>query len=324
MTALPASATARPALSQVTIYTDGGADPNPGTGGWAAILIDPVSGKTRELSGGEPKTTNNRMELTAAIRGLEALKQPCKVRMITDSQYLRKGVTLWLKGWIANGWKRKDGELQNADLWRRLAELIREHQIKWDWVKGHAGDRWNERADQLATAAIKAQRKGAVSAGSAGLAAALTAPAGPAEPPPDAEIFLRVSCAGRKAGWAALVRHQGNERALSGHHPGASSNQLDLLAALAALEALPPGIRVAVHAVSDYLRNGAATWIDGWKKRGWKTMEGKPVLHRDLWQRLDAAMTARRVAWPAVKGRDLPELEALGVTAKAAALGEAR
>jgi len=315
MTALPAPAAARPALSQVTIYTDGGADPNPGTGGWAAILIDPVSGKTRELSGGEPKTTNNRMELTAAIRGLEALKQPCKVRMITDSQYLRKGVTLWLKGWIANGWKRKDGELQNVDLWRRLAELIKEHQIKWDWVKGHAGDRWNERADVLASAAIKAQRKGTPAAATAGK------PAAPAEPPPDAEVYLRVSCAGRKAGWAALVRHGGAERPLSGCHPGASSNQLDLLAALAALEALPPGIRVAVHAVSDYLRNGAAGWLDGWKKRGWKTMEGKPVLHRELWQRLDAAMTARRVAWPAVKGRDVPELEALGATAKAAALG---
>ncbi|HEX3528865.1 MAG TPA: ribonuclease HI [Thermoanaerobaculia bacterium] len=320
----PAIAPAAPhsAMPQVTIYTDGGADPNPGTGGWAAILIDPVSGKTRELSGGEAKTTNNRMELTAAIRGLEALKQPCKVRLITDSQYLRKGVTLWLKGWIANGWKRKDGELQNVDLWRRLAELIKEHHIKWDWVKGHAGDRWNERADELATAAIKAQRKGTVSPGSAGLAAML-GPAEPPPPPPDAEIFLRVSCAGRKAGWAALVRHQGNERALSGHHPGASSNQLDLLAALAALEALPPGIRVAVHTVSDYLRNGASGWLDGWKKRGWKTMEGKPVLHRELWQRLDAALAARRVAWPAVKGRDVPELEALGVTAKAAALGEA-
>jgi|GEM_PF-142334 len=315
----PANApAAASALPQVTIYTDGGADPNPGTGGWAAILIDPVSGKSRELSGGEAKTTNNRMELTAAIRGLEALKQPCRVRMITDSQYLRKGVTLWLKGWIANGWKRKDGELQNVDLWRHLSELIREHQIKWDWVKGHAGDRWNERADVLASAAIKAQRKGTPAAAGAGKSGP---PAAPAEPPPDAEIFLRVSCAGRKAGWAALVRHEGAERALSGHHPDASANQLDLLAALAALEALPPGIRVAVHAVSDYLRNGAANWIDGWKKRGWKTMDGKPVLHRELWQRLDAAMTARRVAWPAVKGRTVPELEALGLTAKAAAQG---
>jgi ribonuclease HI len=298
---------------QVTIYTDGGADPNPGTGGWAAILLDPVSGKKRELSGGEPRTTNNRMELTAAIRALEALKQPCKVRLVTDSQYLRKGVTQWLAGWIARGWKRKDGELQNEDLWRRLSELIREHDIRWDWTKGHAGDRHNERADQLATLAIRAQRGAAVPSAKT---------AAPAAEPPEADIFLRVSCAGRKAGWAALVRHRGQETLLSGRHPGVSSNQLDLLAAAAALEHLPPGTSVAVHTVSDYLRNGATGWLDGWKRRGWKTQEGKPVLHQSLWQRLDTAQTARRVTWPVVKGVDVPELEAVGEKAKEVARGE--
>jgi ribonuclease HI len=304
-----------PARPQVTIYTDGGADPNPGLGGWAAILIDPVSGKNRELSGGEPRTTNNRMELTAAIRALEALKQPCKVRLVTDSQYLRKGVTQWLAGWIARGWKRKDGELQNEDLWRRLSELIREHVIQWDWTRGHAGDRYNERADQLATLAIRAQR----APGAAGPIAA-----GPMAPTPPAEvdIFLRVSCSGRQAGWAALIRHKGEETVLSGRQPGASSNQLDLQAAAAALEKVPPGASVAVHTVSDYLRNGATAWIEGWKKRGWKTQEGKPVLNRDLWQRLEAILAGRRVAWPSLKGRDVPELESLGATAKEAARGE--
>jgi ribonuclease HI len=298
-------------MTEVTIYTDGGADPNPGTGGWAAVLIDPVSGKTRELSGGEPRSTNNRMELTAAIRALEALKLPCKVRLVTDSLYLRKGVTQWLPGWIARGWKRKDGELQNEDLWRRLAELIRGHQIRWDWTKGHAGDRWNERADQLATLAIRAQR--AAAGPSPGTSS------DPAAEPAEADVFLRVSGSGRQAGWAALVRHQGVESLLSGRHPGASPNQLDLLAAAAALETLPRGIAAAVHTLSDYLRNGAAGWIEGWKRRGWKTQEGKPVQNRELWQRLDAALAARRVAWPPVKGRDVPELEALGVAAKEAA-----
>ena len=116
-------------LSEVTVFTDGGADPNPGTGGWAAILLDPASGKALELSGGERGTTNNRMELTAAIRALESLKRPCRVKLFTDSQYLKKGVTQWLPGWIARGWKRKDGELQNEDLWRLLAELITRHRI---------------------------------------------------------------------------------------------------------------------------------------------------------------------------------------------------
>lgn len=291
-----------PNLPDVTIYTDGGADPNPGTGGWAAILIDPA-GRAREISGGEPLATNNRMELTAAIRALEALKRPCRVHLFTDSLYLRKGITEWLPGWVARGWRRKDGELQNEDLWRRLAELIERHEVHWDWVRGHAGNKWNERADELATLAIRKQRSGK------GAAAAKA---------PDAEVFLRVSCSGRKGGWAALVRHGGGEAVLSGGLESTTSNQLDLLAAIAALERLPPGISVAVHTGSDYLRNGATRWLDGWKRRGWKTQEGQPVLNRELWERLEKAMAARRVTWPEVKGREVPELKELGKVAKAA------
>jgi ribonuclease HI len=292
---------------EITIYTDGGADPNPGAGGWAAILIDPASGKARELSGGEPVATNNRMELTAAIRALEALKQRCRVHLFTDSLYLRKGITEWLPGWIARGWRRKEGVLQNEDLWRRLAELIQEHQIRWDWVKGHAGNRWNERADVLATLEIRKQRAGRVAA----------APA-PGEPP-EAEVFLRVSCAGKRGGWASLIRYQGEEKVLAGGLPATTANQLDLLGAIAALDSLPTGISVAIHTGSDYLRNGAARWIEGWKKRGWKTQEGQPVQNRELWERLEKAMATRRVTWPEVKGRDFAELKELGARAKAAA-----
>ncbi|HXO20922.1 MAG TPA: ribonuclease HI [Thermoanaerobaculia bacterium] len=292
-------------LPQVTLYTDGGADPNPGPGGWGAVLLDAAGTRAKELHGGEPKSTNNRMELTAAIRGLEALKQRCRVRLMTDSQYLRRGVTEWLPGWIARGWKRKDGELQNEDLWRRLAELLSEHDIRWDWVKGHAGDRWNERADELATMAIREQRG--------------SGPAPAAVPPPEAEVFLRVSCAGGKGGWAALVRQGGEERVLSGGSAGVTANQLDLLGAAAALEDLPKGAAVAVHTGSDYLRNGATQWIQGWKRRSWKTKEGQPVQNRDLWLRLERAMAARRVHWPAVKDREVPELETLAPVAREAA-----
>ena len=292
-------------MADVTVYTDGGADPNPGPGGWGAVLIHEASGKSTELRGAEPHTTNNRMELTAAIRALEALTRRCQVRLFTDSQYLRKGITQWLPGWIARGWKRKDGELQNEDLWRRLAELIREHDIRWDWVKGHAGNQWNERADQLATLAIREQRA------ALGLNARV-----PAERP-DAEVFLRVSGSGKRGGWAALVRHDGSESVLSGALSGLSSNQLDLLAAAEALDRLPPGISVAVYTLSDYLRNGATGWLAGWKRRNWVTQEGKPVLHRELWERLDAAMSRRRVSWPVVKkGDDVPELKALAAAAK--------
>jgi ribonuclease HI len=288
---------------EITIYTDGGADPNPGAGGWAAILLDLAGGKVRELSGGEPRATNNRMELTAAIRGLEALKRPCRVRLYTDSLYLRKGITEWLPGWIARGWRRKDGELQNEDLWRRLAELIREHEVRWDWVKGHAGNRWNERADELATLEIRKQKGGRAAAAER----------------PEAEVFLRVSCAKGKGGWAALIRRGGREELLAGGFSPVTPNQLDLLAAIAAVESLPPGTSVALHTGSDYLRNGATRWIAGWKRRGWKTQEGQPVLNRDLWERLEKALATRRVTWPETKGQELPEMKELGARAKAAA-----
>jgi ribonuclease HI len=291
-----------PTLPEVILYTDGGADPNPGTGGWAAILIDPASGKAREISGGEPRTTNNRMELTAAIRGLEALKRPCRVYLFTDSLYLRKGITQWLSGWVARGWRRKDGELQNEDLWRRLAELVERHEVHWDWVRGHSGNPWNERADELATLEIRRQKGGTARSAK-----------------PDAEVFLRVSCAGRKGGWAALVRRGDEETVLSGGLAATTANQLDLLGAIAALESLPPGTSVAVHSGSDYLRNGATRWIEGWKRKGWKTQEGQPVQNRDLWERLEQAMAARRVTWPEVKGSDLPEMKTLGKVAKEAA-----
>jgi ribonuclease HI len=301
------------AVPEITVYTDGGADPNPGAGGWAAVLLDRASGKVRELSGGEPAATNNRMELTAAIRALEALTRRCRVHLFTDSLYLRKGITEWLPGWIARGWRRKDGVLQNEDLWQRLAELIQEHDIRWDWIKGHAGNRWNERADQLATLEIRKQRGGAAVRAAAAPAAA---------EPPAAEVFLRVSGGRGKGGWAALVRRlrePGEETVLSGGLSSVTSNQLDLLGAIAALESLPAGISVAVHTGSDYLRNGARSWLPGWKQRGWKTKEGQPVQNRELWERLERAMLARRVTWPEVKGRELPELKALGTAAKEAA-----
>src|SRR4051794_8617076 len=177
------TAPASEAPPEITVYTDGGADPNPGAGGWAAILLDRASGKVRELSGGEPVATNNRMELTAAIRALEALTRRCRVHLFTDSLYLRKGITEWLPGWIARGWRRKDGVLQNEDLWQRLAVLIGEHDIRWDWIKGHAGNRWNERADQLATLEIRKQQGGA-----ARLATSAASASAPAEPPA-AEVF---------------------------------------------------------------------------------------------------------------------------------------
>jgi ribonuclease HI len=136
-------------VTKVTIFTDGSCSGNPGPGGWAAILT--ASGKTREMNGGDAHTTNNRMELMAAISALEALKRPSAVELHTDSQYVRNGITQWLKGWKRNGWKTADKKpVKNVDLWQRLDEATARHDVDWRWVKGHAGDEMNERADELA------------------------------------------------------------------------------------------------------------------------------------------------------------------------------
>ncbi len=148
------------ATTEVEIWTDGACSGNPGPGGWGVIL---VKGENRkELFGGEAMTTNNRMELMAAISALEALKRPCAVALHIDSQYVRQGITQWIHGWKRNGWKTADKKpVKNAELWQRLEEAAARHQIDWRWVKGHAGDVMNERADELARQGVAQVREGA-------------------------------------------------------------------------------------------------------------------------------------------------------------------
>ena len=137
----------------MTIYTDGACRGNPGPGGWGVLMRYGRHEKT--LHGGEPDTTNNRMELTAAIRGLEALRRPCTVDLYTDSRYLRDGITRWLANWRRNGWRTAGRKpVKNEDLWRRLDELAARHRIRWHWVRGHQGNDGNERADALANRGV--------------------------------------------------------------------------------------------------------------------------------------------------------------------------
>lgn len=136
----------------VTIYTDGACQGNPGPGGWGVILRHGRHEKA--LSGGEKDTTNNRMELRAALEALKALKEPCQVTLFTDSEYLKRGITEWMPNWKRRNWRRKGGELANVDLWMKLDEEISRHEISWRWVKGHAGNLMNERVDKLSRKAI--------------------------------------------------------------------------------------------------------------------------------------------------------------------------
>ncbi len=140
-------------MKDVTIYTDGACSGNPGPGGWGAVLY--YGDKIRELHGGESNTTNNQMELTAAIEALNALKEPCRVALYTDSTYVKDGINQWLPNWKHNGWKTASKKpVKNKALWEKLDEALKMHQVEWHWVKGHAGDPGNERADALARAGI--------------------------------------------------------------------------------------------------------------------------------------------------------------------------
>ena len=143
-------------MKPVDIHTDGACLGNPGPGGWAALLVH--EGRERELAGGEALTTNNRMEMLAAIMALEALKSPCQVVLSTDSQYVQKGISEWIHGWKRKGWKTASGSpVKNVDLWLALDSAARVHQVEWKWVKGHAGHPENERVDRLARDAIPAR-----------------------------------------------------------------------------------------------------------------------------------------------------------------------
>jgi len=156
---MTAAAEAESDLPLVQLYTDGGCSGNPGPGGWGLILKHPASGKQVERSGGEPETTNNRMELTAAIQGLEMLKRPSNVELFTDSVYVGKGLSEWIAKWKANGWRRREGrgwaEVKNEDLWRRLDKLANIHHIDYYRVAGHSGHPENDRCDELAVAAYQ-------------------------------------------------------------------------------------------------------------------------------------------------------------------------
>ncbi|AQR62207.1 ribonuclease HI [Brevundimonas sp. LM2] len=151
-------------MSHVIIHTDGACKGNPGPGGWGAIIQ--FGEKAKEMSGGEPLTTNNRMELTGAIMALEALTRPCRIDLHTDSKYVMDGITSWIHGWKARGWKTADKKpVKNDDLWKRLDLARARHEVKWHWVKGHAGHALNERADQLANRGIEEMRAARVRAG---------------------------------------------------------------------------------------------------------------------------------------------------------------
>ncbi len=286
---------------RATVYTDGGCRPNPGPGAWAAVILR-EGREPLELVGSEPGTTNNQMELMAAIRALAALEEPHDIELHTDSEYLRRGITEWLPRWRASGWKTAGKQdVKNRDLWEELSRELARHRVRWHWVKGHSGDRWNERVDELASNAIPGERL-------------------PVDDPGAVHVALGVASSSRlgKGAWAAVLRYGDREKVIYGVVPGGTGNRLHLVGAVRALEALRRPCRVHLYTVSDYLKDGATTWIHGWRRRGWTTRDGRPVAHRDLWQALERAAAHHRVSWHVLgKGDVLDWMD----RAKAAAQG---
>lgn len=275
----------------VIIYTDGGADPNPGIGGWAAILRYGQSEKV--LTGHEPHTTNNRMELQAAIAALQALTRPSTVQFYTDSEYLRKGITEWIDGWAKNNWQKKGKPVPNADMWQKLWPLVKKHQITWHWVKGHAGDEYNERVDTLARQAR--------------LAITPTKEIDETIP----RLYVRSSCKGNPGpgGWGAVLEIGEETIQTSGSAVSTTNNRMEITAVIEGLLLLPPGSDVQVFTTSDYLYQGITRWIHKWRQRSWLKKDGKPVANADLWQALDKLKKNYAIRWINAKGQALQGLE---------------
>jgi len=260
-------------MTSVIIYTDGGADPNPGIGGWAALLQ--YGEHEKVLTGDDPRTTNNRMELQAAVSALSVLKRPSTVEFHTDSKYLQQGITKWIDRWAAQGWQHKGGRaVPNADLWQELWPLVKKHKIRWHWVKGHAGDPRNERVDNLAREARLAITPRLELDSQVG------------------QIYLRASCLGNPGpgGWGAVMVSAGGRRQLKGGASQTTNNRMELQAAIAAIQAFPPGTPLQIVTTSDYLFQGATQWLAGWQHRGWQKKDGQPISNDDLWRQLAALM----------------------------------
>jgi ribonuclease HI len=225
------------------------------------------------------------MELQAVIAALNALKRPCRVTLHTDSEYVQRGVTEWMPRWKAKGWRK----VANRDLWEALDRAAQRHTIDWQWVKGHAGDPLNERVDWLAVSMIPRTQLPLDDAGAA-------------------HLFTGVSCHSQTGpgGWAVLARTGESTLELSGHEAKTSANRLHLVAIAKGLERAPVGARVHVYTSSDYAAQGASQWLKQWAARGWRTKEGQPIKHLDLWQAIDEAAHSRQVYWHSLKGEMRP------------------
>jgi ribonuclease HI len=305
----------------VQIYTDGGCDPNPGPGGWGAVLICGL--KTKDLSGAERDTTNNRMELTAALQAMRALTRPCNITLNTDSRYLQRGISEWLPAWQNHNWHKANGQpVENQDLWKELAGEITRHQVEWVWVKGHAGHPLNERADQLATAARAAMLR------HKNIARPVSQEAlAPAEGQlPVITIYTRACALGvpGPAGYAGvLIMPDGQKQLVSGGWELATSNVMELWAAIASLRAVKQRSQITLHTTSKYLYDNITQRLAIWERNHWHTSLGQAVKNQEIWRELALVQGDHDVTWKLVTGDSGEFSQQAARAARAEAEGQA-
>lgn len=289
-------------LPSITIYTDGACSPNPGPGGWGAVLLRPDR-QPEELFGSDPESTNNRMELSAALYALAHLEGPYNVTLYTDSKYLKDGITSWIHNWKKRSWRTASRQpVKNRDLWEALDGELQRHTIKWKWVKGHAENEWNERADALAVCA----RQGihAVKATSADVPQSGKASVGDDALSIYTAVTFRPS--DKVGSWAVIFNYKGHYRVLGCRSDKATANRLHIEAAATALESLKRSLPVHLYTTSDYLKNGAEKWLGGWRKRQWKNRAGEAISNQDAWQRLAPLLEQYKVIFHLVDKKNDP------------------
>ena len=313
---------------EVIAYTDGACSGNPGPGGWGVLMQATRAGsviKEHEFSGGESATTNNRMEMIAAIKALESLSEPTRIQLYTDSQYLKDGITLWIKNWRMNGWRTaKRKPVKNSELWQRLDELCKEHDVEWNWLKGHAGTEGNERADMIARSGMKpyldqeiriqpaqgtAAGRGVVRANRQEKSGDMAIEHLGTERTVEVIAYTDGACSGNPGpgGWGVLLQATKagsiiKEREYSGGESATTNNRMEMIAAIKALESLSEPTCIHLYTDSKYLKNGITLWIRKWRANGWRTSNKKPVKNSELWQRLDELCKEHDVEWNWLKG----------------------
>jgi ribonuclease HI len=301
-------------MSQQTIqiYTDGACKSNPGPGGWGAIILVPDH-PPHKINGGEKRTTNNQMELLAVINALNSINNKNdQIILYTDSKYVMEGITNWLDKWKQNNWKTSlNTPVKNKSLWKQLEASMESLNIQWKWVKGHAGNQWNEVADQLARSAVpsidtKVEKEKIVEKL-------------PTDDPNTIHIFTAIAFSSKKkeGTWAAYLRYKTHTKSISGKVENASSNQIHICSAIGGLQLVKKKYPIHVYTLSDYLKDGASMWVRNWHNNNWKTKEGEPVKHKELWIKLQHLTRPYQIKWHRVSKESIPrELKMIKEMAK--------